>query len=261
MTSAKYANELAFATQLAMDAGSIMADRFSLASRVEWKEDNSPVTQADLDINRMVIDRVLTSYPDDGILGEEASQDAERSRIWVVDPIDGTQPYTIGVPISTFCLALVIDHEPVLGVVYDPFMKRMYQGVRGEGASVNGERLRVSGADAIAQNYVILSSRMGGDFVSTGHALDRVAMAGGKSFNFRSIAYGCLLVATGGAVGSVAGYCKPWDVAAVSVILSEAGAIITDLEGNVSPYDNNDKGLLVSNGKTHQQLLSLFAKQ
>lgn len=253
-----FSDEMSFATDLALTAGTIVTEQFGQHTETDWKQDNTPVTQADIDINELVIREVQDRFPDHGVLGEEVSYEPNRERIWVVDPIDGTQPYSLGVPISTFCISLVVNNEPVIGVIYDPFMKRMYKGVKGEGSYMNSERLNVAPADELNQNYVVMSSRMGGKFISTGQALDRIVEAGGKVFNFRSIAYGCMLVATGGAIAAIAGYLKPWDAAATIVILEEAGATITDLTGAPVTYDQNVNGLLVSNGNVHQKLSNLL---
>jgi len=255
--SQEFGSELEFATKLAEEAGDITLSQFGLTTEVVWKEDNSPLTEADTAINRLVIERVTSTYPSDGVLGEEASRESGRERLWVVDPIDGTQPFSLGVPISTFCIALVVNKEPVLGVVYDPFQQRMYQAVKGEGAFVNGVRLHVSEATSLQQNYVVVSSRMSGNYATTGEFCDRFAQARGKSFNFRSIAYSCMMVASGKAVEVVAGYFHPWDVAAVKVILEEAGAKVTDFNDRPLLYERTDGGLIVSNGLVHNELSHL----
>jgi fructose-1,6-bisphosphatase/inositol monophosphatase family enzyme len=252
--------ELTFATVLARDAGKVMLDQFGLHTSVTWKEDGSPVTGSDVDINQLIIDRVRATFPDDGVLGEEASYEADRDRLWVVDPEDGTQAESIGVPLATTCIALVVNREPVMGVIYDPFMDRMFQACAGEGAFMNGEKLAVSEKDALTSAYVYLSARMGGGFASSGQITDRLIAAGGKPFSFRSFAYGCMLVATKGMVGAIAGHLEPWDAAATSVILQEAGATLTDFHGSPVVYDRNSDGFLASNGKLHSQLLEAIKK-
>jgi myo-inositol-1(or 4)-monophosphatase len=101
-----YEKELRFATDLAQEAGAIM-DRYFRAEDIgtELKQDLTPVTVADTTINDLVIDRVQQSYPEHGVLGEENSYEPTRDRIWVVDPIDGTVPFSLGIPTSTFSLA------------------------------------------------------------------------------------------------------------------------------------------------------------
>ena len=254
----KYIKEMEFAISLAEQAGSLMTANLGFNTRAKWKADNSPVTQTDIDINKLVIEQIGQMYSDDGVLGEESSFKPERKRRWIVDPIDGTQAFDLGVPVSTFCLALVEDDEIKLGVVYDPYMKRMFTATARHGAYLNGTKLQVSDKDSLAQSYIILSSRMGEKFPTTGQLYDRVEQAKGKSFNFRSIVYGYMTVATGTAVAAVAGYLFPWDLAAAKVILEEAGARVTDRNGKPCRYNETANGVLVSNGKVHQQMLDLI---
>lgn len=255
----EHAKELEFAKEIAKQAGEIILQNFSkTALAVEWKEDNTPVTLADKEINKLVIDRVKSKFPEDGVLGEEESYLQNQNRLWVVDPIDGTQPFSIGVPLSTFSLGLVIGDKAVLGVVYDPFQDRLYWS-SGSGAFLGGKELIVSNSPDLSQNYVVLSSRMGGEYMETGAALDAIIKADGKVFNFRSIIYGLMLVATGKAVAAVAGYCQPWDLAAALPILNGCGAKVTDFDGKVINYNDVSNGILVTNGKVHEQMLELIS--
>ena len=252
-----YKSELAFAKSLARVSGKMMRDAFGIHTTKVWKDDHSPVTEADISINKFVIKRVREEFPNDGVLGEEISFEPNRKRIWVCDPIDGTYPFTLGAPLSTFCLALVENGEPVLGVVYDPFLKRMFWSYRGRGAFMNDEQIHVSKAKKIQDHYITLSSRILGHNLPTGVVFDRVENHGGKVFNFRSFAFCGSLVAAGTSVAATIGTPKPWDVAAIKLIIEEAGGIVTDLSGKVTNYDDN-VGLVASNGLVHQELLDLI---
>lgn len=255
---AEYAKELEFAKYIAKQAGEIMLQHFSKNTiTVKWKEDNTPVTIADKEINKLVIDSVKSQFPKDGVLGEEESYLQDQNRLWVVDPVDGTQPFSIGVPLSTFSLGLVIGNKAVLGVVYDPFQDRLYWS-SGSGAFLGDKELIVNSSPDLSQNYVVLSSRMGGDYMETGSALDAIIKADGKVFNFRSIIYGFMLVATGKAVAAAAGYCQPWDLAAALPILNGCGAKVTDFDGKVINYNDVSNGIMVTNGKVHEQMLQLL---
>lgn len=249
--------ELNFAKELAYKAGKMTLLNFGLNTEAVWKADVTPLTKTDIAINKLVIDEIQAAFPKDGVLGEEASFEPERSRLWVVDPIDGTQPFVLGAPLSTFCIALVENNQPILGVVYDPYLNRLYWGAKGEGAFINGKPLTPSVSAQLANNFVILSSRMGKSR-TTGSLYDAIELLQGKSFNFRSIVYGLMMVATGSAVAAVAGYLKPWDLAAAKVILEEVGAKVTDFEGNPCNYDENSNGCLVSNSLVHNQMLKLI---
>ncbi len=251
-----YQIELEFAKALALRAGEKMRAAFGLHTASTWKSDNSPLTEADVAINKFVIEQVSDTFPDDGILGEEMSFEPKRQRVWVVDPIDGTFAFTLGAPLSTFCLALVVDGQPLLGIVFDPYLNRMFWARRGQGAYVNDERLQVSTAETVQQNYVLLSSRAMEPGKKTGVLYDAIEDLGGKAFSFRSFAYSCCLVAAGTAVASVIGRPKPWDVAAAQIILEEAGGKATDQAGNVQPYDSQTP-LIATNGLVHDALLEV----
>lgn len=257
ISSMAYDTELAFAMDLARRAGLLMLTGFKAEKSTEWKEDNTPVTQTDKDVNALVIQQVQAVFPDHGVLGEEASFATDRNKLWVVDPIDGTQAFDLGAPLSTFCLGLVEDGQVKVGVIYDPFQDRMYTAVQGQGAFLNGQKIRVSDSDSLAQNYAVLSSRSIDGYKTTGELYDAIVIQKGKVFNFRSIVYGYMRVATGDAVVAVAGTIKPWDYAAAKVILEEAGATITDFAGRACEYDQINNGIIVSNGRVHEQVLAL----
>src|SRR5690606_7148188 len=108
---------LAFAKTLATEAGQIMRDHFVLGIDTEWKQDATPLTIADTSINQLVIDQVKQRFPTHGVLGEEASFGTDREYLWVVDPVDGTMPYSHGIPTSTFSLALVQNGQPIVAAV------------------------------------------------------------------------------------------------------------------------------------------------
>lgn len=256
--STKFPDELDFAYKLALSAKQLTLDNFGLHTKVSRKADGSPVTSSDLDINKMVINEVKSSFPNDGVIGEEYSYMPERSRVWFVDPIDGTHPYSLGIPISTFCLSLAINNSPVMCVVFDPFMDRFYQAIKGEGAYLNAENISVSKADKLENNYCVLSARMGGKFPSTGDIYNKVDAKKGKSFAFSSSAYGCMLVASGKAVAYIGGHVKPWDAAASKLIIDEAGGKVTDLNGSEFYINHLDNGILATNSAIHDEIISLI---
>jgi histidinol-phosphatase len=254
-----YEKELTFAKALALRAGAMTLDGFGVATKAVWKSDNTPLTVTDTAINQAVIEQVQAAFPADGLLGEEDSFETGRSRLWVVDPIDGTQPFNLGAPLSTFCLSLVIDGQPVLGIIYDPYLKRLYHAVQGNGAFLNDVSIHVSSADKFEHNYVILSSNMHGNTKTAGMIVDEIAVQNAKALNFRSFAYGSTFVANGQAIAAIIGGGHPWDASATKIIVEEAGGKATDIFGNDRRYDGEGQGLVVTNGIMHEQLLELIA--
>ena len=139
-----------FAVSVAKESGKIMMDYFKIGMNREYKKDTSTVTQADFKINSLVIERVSKLFPTHSVLGEEESNIKKGSEyVWVCDPIDGTIPFSLGIPISVFSLALVKNGEVILGVVYDPFCDRLYFAEKGKGAYLNDKKIKVSNKSSL----------------------------------------------------------------------------------------------------------------
>jgi len=247
---------LAFAKQLAERAGIIMLDHFKLGVEHETKADATPVTLADTTINKMVIDAVTSAYPTHSVLGEEESSSVTTTEyLWVCDPIDGTIPFTLGIPTSLFSLALVYDGVPVIGVLYDPYSKRMFEAVKGKGVFLNGEKIRVN-TEVPPQGYVTIPGMQYG-LTDTAGLVEDAIRSGMRTFSLCCITYEAVLVASGQIVATVFPGKTPWDIAAVKVIVEEAGGSVTDLSGNEQRYDRPINGAIISNGKVHNQFVEL----
>ena len=258
-----YQNELAFAKDLADQAGKIMR-HYSKAETLDptWKKDNTPLTQADLEVNQMVINKVKQRFPAHGVIGEEISFEVERDFVWVVDPIDGTVPFSIGMPVSTFSLALVSrdDGQAIVGVAYDPYLSRFYTAIRGQGSHLNDTKIKTSSVTTLKRSYVsILSGLVVGDkdhsLFRPGQCLDIVREQGANCFSLMSQVYFASRVASGELAGSIFGYGSPWDSAATSLLVEEAGGVVTDLGGKKRRFDKFGDGCLLSANETIHSLL------
>lgn len=255
-----YQKELAFAKDLAAHAGQIMK-RYFRAENIGtvWKEDDTPLTIADTTINDLVIERVKQVFPQHGVIGEEASYETERDFVWVVDPIDGTMPFSLGMPLSMFSLALVdrSDGQSVLGVAYEPQLDHLYWAVKGGGAFLDDKPVKVSDKKDLKNSYLSIMGGHTKEFKS-GQAKDIANVAGARTFVLFSQVYSAVKVATGDLVGSIFGYGSPWDSAAVSIIVEEAGGVVTDMMGNQRRYDEWSDGCILSaNKEIHEELLKI----
>lgn len=259
-----YKSELNFAQEMASDAGKIMKKYFrSEDIDIEWKADHTPLTVADKKINDLLIERVEKHYPKHGVIGEESSYMEERDMVWVVDPIDGTSPYSLGIPTSTFCLALVDrkDGQPVIAVVYDPFLDHLYIASKSEGAYLNENKIKTSTAKDFHHSYIAVngfSKKMenGRVLMRPGKLMERIRHDhGGKCLTFQSHVYTAMKVASGELVGSVLAFGSPWDAAAASLIVEEAGGIATDLKGKKRRYDGFANGTVVAANKSILDIL------
>ncbi len=250
---------LEFAKNLALQAGDVMLEHFKPGIEREIKSDATPVTIADTTINKMVIDAVSQKFPDHSVMGEEESSDVTTTEyLWVCDPIDGTIPYTLGIPTSLFSIALVHNGESIVGVLYDPYTKRMFTAVKGGGAQLNGETIRVNN-EVAPKGYVTLPTMQYG-MTDTASLVADAMSTGIRSFSLCCITYEAMLVASGQITGSVFPGKTPWDIAAVKVVVEEAGGIVTDLYGNDQTYDRPINGAVASNGQMHDELVALASK-
>lgn len=260
MTSKDRASYLEFAKGLAQEAGVIMKRYFRADDiATEWKEDNSPITIADKTINSLVIERVKEAFPEHGVLGEEESFEPNRKRVWIVDPIDGTSPYSLGMPLSTFCLALVDEGRVQVSVVYDPVLDRLYSASLGEGATVNDQQLKVSDKNTFDQAYTMGFSGLGPRQEPLEPIIEAIRSKGGRVISVPSFSYMAAHVATGDLVLCYMAYGSPWDAAAISLIVEEAGGKVTDMYGKERTYPEWGEGLLVSNGSVlHDDVLEMI---
>ncbi|HVA10911.1 MAG TPA: inositol monophosphatase [Candidatus Dormibacteraeota bacterium] len=254
----KYDSELAFAVDLARDAGKIM-QRYFRAEDIgtEWKEDNTPLTVADTRINDLVIEKVKKAFPTYGVIGEEASFEKERNLVWVVDPIDGTKPFSLGMPVSTFLLALVdrTDGQPLVGVVYDPYLDHMYTATKGGGAYLNTKRLKTSKATSFFKGYTTVygsSALAKANAINyrPGKVVEKLHANGASVLNLSSGGYTGAKIASGEFLALVEATGKPWDSAALCVLVQEAGGLVTDLEGKQRRFDEIGLGCVLAANQT-----------
>jgi fructose-1,6-bisphosphatase/inositol monophosphatase family enzyme len=247
-----------FAVDLAYRAGEIIKKNFVLGMRKDWKSDGTPVTETDLVINQLVINSVKKEFPNHGILSEEGSNYSKNNEfVWVCDPIDGTIPFSAAIPTCVFSLALVCKGESNLGVIYDPFMDRLFFSEKGKGAFLNGKRISVSKAETLERSIVGISFLKGAKF-DLCQLYTALIDEGAFNLGVLSSIYMGSLVASGELIASVGPAVKPHDAAALKIIVEEAGGKVTDIFGNNQRYDLDINGCLVSNGIVHDKLVMII---
>lgn len=259
--SQSYTNELEFAKSLAVEAGTIMRENFMDGSAREWKSDATPVTLTDTAINSIVIERISAKFPDHSVLGEEESHNLGQEYVWVCDPVDGTLPFSHGVPVSTFSLALTHNGESIVGVVYDPFMNRLFYAARGQGAFMNDAPIHVS-TNGMQNAVIDIAGFPSAHPVidAAGEFLTDLASLGAHVTSLWSVILPSSLVAAGEYTATIFNLDKPEDGAAIKVIVEEAGGKVTDLFGDEQRADAPVKGFIASNGVVHQQIVDVLAK-
>jgi histidinol-phosphatase len=248
--------DLGLALELADAADRITLDRYQAANlQVEQKADLTPVSDADRAVEDELRARIARDVPADKVLGEEAGGSSEGRRIWIIDPIDGTRQYVRGIPIFATLIALEEDGEVEVGVVSAPALRRRWWASRGHGAFANGIPLRVSGIETLDGSFFAYTNVR--SFADRGladpfAALTRRAWADRGFGDF----WQHMLVAEGRVECAVEAEVNVWDVAAVQVIVEEAGGRVTDLRGRRTIRGGN---ILTSNGRVHDEVLAELA--
>ncbi len=253
---------LDFAQSLAREAGVIM-NHYFLNDERTWKEDATPLTKADTEINDFVITRIRQAYPDHSIHGEEKSDYKNSTYMWVCDPVDGTLPYSSGISASTFSLALVIDGVSTVGVVYDPFNDRLFHAIKGSGAYINDVPMHVSDQttldNAIINTEVLYYPKFDLEVPLSSAVRDILVDKGAKTIQLWSSVLSAVLVANGSLTAVIMNGKTIQDGAAIKVIVDEAGGKVTDMYGNDQRYDQPARGFIASNGHVHDELVQIIA--
>jgi myo-inositol-1(or 4)-monophosphatase len=242
-----------FAIGLAKKAGRIMLAHFGLGMSKKWKKDNTPLTATDIAINKLVITEIKKAFLKHSLLGEEESNLQKSEFIWVCDPIDGTIPFSHGYPAFMFSLALTRSGKSILGVMYDPILNRMFFAEKGKGAFLNGKRIKVSRVKNLKNTMINLDTD-----VRLIKLRNKLIEKGVYTTTFYGATYGSALVACGEFVAGIYEYDKPWDGAAVKVIVEEAGGKVTDTSGKQQRWDREINGFVATNGLVHEELLKII---
>ena len=241
--------DLALALELADTADAISLPRFRTGLAVETKPDLTPVTEADRMVESELRRLLSQRRPDDAILGEEEGVSGEGERRWIVDPIDGTRNYARGVPVWATLIALEEAGTVELGVVSAPALGRRWWAERGEGAFGDGEHLRVSAVARVEDAVLSFAYE------------DSLPDLAKRAWHVRGFGdfWAHMLVAEGATDGAVdAVGVSEWDLAAVQVIVEEAGGRFSDFTG-ASRIDG--RGAISSNGLLHDELLRAVARR
>ena len=251
---------LSTAIEAVIKAGEIQMSFIDSGFRVSHKGAIDLVTEADVAVETMFRKMIAERFPDHTILAEEFGEDAATrgaSHCWVFDPIDGTNNYAHGLPIFCSSLALEIDGKGEIGAIYDPTRKELFVAERGGGAFLNGRPIHVSSASTLVESMLVtgfpydiherIPEIVGlfGEFVGKARAVRRLGSA----------ALDLCYVAAGRMDGFWEQDLKPWDIAAGTIIVEEAGGRVTDFAGE--PYSSRRSQLLATNGAIHDDMLAV----
>jgi histidinol-phosphatase len=231
---------LEFATQTAYEAGRLTLGYFGTeAARPEFKADDTPVTVADREAEKLIRGRIGAHYPKHAILGEEygEAEGADPDYLWIVDPIDGTKSFVRGVPLYGVLIGLQIQGVCEVGAAYFPAIDEMFCAATGEGCFLNGRTVHVSKTRNLAQSMAFFTDAASFRKHGRAPAWERVLSAAGDCRGW-SDAYGHALVATGRAELMLDPIMNAWDCGPFPPILREAGGYFGDWSGNETIYAN-----------------------
>jgi myo-inositol-1(or 4)-monophosphatase len=250
---------LQVAIAAAREAGRIQMEHFGHSHPVEYKGEFNPVTEIDKLCERTINQMILDAFPDHDLLTEESDFKGKGSPYkWIIDPIDGTTNYLHGYPCFCVSIGLEVEGEVKLGVVYNPVLDELFHAEKGKGSFLNGSRISVSKTDRLRRS-----------FLSTGFPYDVQENPDLYLHYFRQFITRSFAIRRPGsaaidlcylAAGRFDGFWElklhPWDVAAASLMVIEAGGRATDFQGR--PFSIYFDEILATNGLIHQEMLQII---
>jgi myo-inositol-1(or 4)-monophosphatase len=252
---------LQVAVEAARTAGSFQRHRFASPLRIELKGDKDLVTEVDRVSEQLIIEQLLARFPDHSILAEEGSCSRGDSPFcWVIDPLDGTTNFAHGFPWFCVSIALEAEGELVAGVIHNPIHDELFTAAKGEGAFLNGRRLRVSCRSPLKETllgtgfpYDCATDPVNNfdNFMAFQRAARGIRRAGAAALDLAAVAAGRL-------DGFWELKLKPWDVAAGVLLVREAGGTVSGFDG--SPYSIFNNRIVASNGLIHGEMVAMLER-
>ncbi|MBI2545840.1 inositol monophosphatase [Candidatus Woesearchaeota archaeon] len=249
---------LEVAKKAAKKAGILLLRQFGKKVVSYRKHGLAYVTDADFK-SQTLIKRILKqATPSFNIISEEAEIEQHGSEYtWYIDPLDGTHNFIHNLPEFGISIALAYGNEIIAGVIYIPFQGRMYYAEKGKGAYLNGKKIHVSSRTS-KQRYILMIELEQATRSSTTSLMRIMIPEKNRLRAFACATYSLANLASGNIDAYVTLKTHPWDVAAGMVLVQEAGGKFTTLRGKKGNV--NDPGLIFSNGKVHERVLSLSRK-
>lgn len=255
-----YTLYLDVARQAAAAAAGILKERFEQYKdlSVSYKEGGEAVTEADTTAERCIRETIKKTLPEHDILGEEQGlHDQPSTWRWIIDPLDGTANFIKGDDNFAISIALANKKEITVAVICAPLHGVTYEAVRGQGAHKNGKPIHVNATDSLPAAKVLWCTGHIQDHTHAAKIRKKIEAAAKSCKGIGSAALECVSVAEGTHAAYASTGIKPWDVAAGSLIIEEAGGRTSLFNGK--PYQLTDGEFLASNGKIHGQMVQLLA--
>ena len=239
----------------ANEAGKALKKNFRKKINISYKKDLTPLTSVDLMSDKIITGLIKKNFPFHGILSEESGENFGKEFTWIVDPLDGTTNYILGLPLFAVSLALIKGKEPILSAVFNPITEELYLAEKGRGAYLNGRKIRVNRMNNLSK--VILHFDRGTDLEGGLKMINRIAprirtvrFHGSPDSDICPVASGKIE----GFLNSKAHYHDV--IAGAFIIKKEAGGRVTDFKGK--DWRRGANNVLITNGKIHNRLLKLI---
>ena len=240
------------ARSAALEAGKLLAEGLETEFEISKKGPVNLVTEMDLRAEQMIVDRILSAFPEHQILAEERGGDEGVSPVkWVIDPLDGTTNYAHGYRCFCVSIGVEVHGKTLAGVVYDPIGRELFTAIEGEGAKLNDRPISVSREAALRDSLLCTGFSYGDEEIEENLRLFNHMMRTSRSVRRDgSAALDLCYVACGRFEGFWELSLNPWDVAAGCLIVQEAGGRVSKFDG--SPNTIYDRECLASNGYVHR---------
>lgn len=246
---------LEIATEAAREAGAFLVAAFSGEKHIQVKGHGNLVTDADLNSEKLIIGKLRSEYPGSGVTSEESeSIPSETGYTWLIDPMDGTNNFSFGIPFFSVCIALVKEDSPLLAITYDPLRQELFHAIEGEGAYLNERPISVSNRTNLKSGLVAFDM---GYVSGKGQETLEIAKAlRPHVFSFRVLGSGALGLAYV-SCGRLDIYMHrrlyPWDIASGRLLVVEAGGIVTDWAGK--PLGKDSQEIVAGNKASHKEFM------
>jgi myo-inositol-1(or 4)-monophosphatase len=249
---------LEVATEAARRAGIVIKAHFREETLVHYKGRANIVTDIDLQSETSLKSLIQAEYPDHSILSEESPAiHSNSSYKWILDPLDGTNNYSFGIPFFCIVIALTKGKDVLLGIVYDPLRDEMFSAEKGKGAALNNVAIHVTGKKTVKDSLIGLD--LGYVDEKGKRSLEFITSLWPKMYAYRimgSAALGMAYTACGRLDLYFHFLLYPWELACGSLLVSEAGGVVTDLEGK--PVNTGGGSVIASNKATHSDFLRIL---
>lgn len=247
------------AIRAARAAGSVIRRDFGRPRGIRFKAKMNPVTETDFNAERTILSILRAELPEHDVLSEESAQAPRGSEyLWIIDPMDGTTNFTHSYPFVCVSVALTRGEQPILGAVLDPLRDELFLAEKRRGATLNGERIRVSPVASLEESLLCTGFpyRLVEEPADNFEIFERLSLQAQGVRRDGTAALDLCYVAAGRFDGFWERELKPWDTAAALLILEEAGGKATDYSGNrFNPFLRE---IAASNGRIHAQMLKLL---